>query len=143
MKYKISLEICEIEKKNYHVFVSLKIGEKPCRLLLDTGASKTVFDKEKVLQYITSKQLKSNEGKSVGLGVSEMETQEAVVKCLQFNKLTIKKLRVAVLEIGHVNLIYKNLELPEIDGVLGSDFLMKYKAVIDYRKQILKLSTDR
>lgn len=139
MKHTIKLEICEIEKKNYHLFVSLKIADKPCRLLLDTGASKTVFDKEKVLQYITSGQLKSNEGKSVGLGVSEMETQEAVVKNLQFNKLTIKKLRVAVLEIGHVNLTYKNLELPEIDGVLGSDFLMKYNAIIDYKKAVLKL----
>lgn len=142
MKCKVKLEVCEIEKKNYHVFVSLKIGEKPCRLLLDTGASKTVFDKEKILKFIPVNKLKSHDSKSVGLGTNEMETQVAVVKQLSINKLIIKKFTVAVLNIAHVNQTYATLNLPEIDGVLGSDFLMKYKAVIDYRKQILKLSTD-
>jgi hypothetical protein len=130
MKYKIALDIIELEKWNYHVFVELQIGEKKCRLLLDTGASKTVFDAEKILRFVKEIKIKANESKSVGLGVSEMETRVVDLKKLQFSKLFIKKMEVAILPISHVNTTYKALNIPEIDGVLGSDFLMKYEAVI-------------
>ncbi len=137
MKYKIKLDIIELEKRNYHVFVTLKVGEKKCRLLLDTGASKTVFDAERVLRFVKESKIKANESKSVGLGVSEMETQVANLKRLQIGKLFIKKMEVAVLPIAHVNTTYRLLNIPEIDGVLGSDFLMKYEAVIDYGKMLM------
>jgi predicted aspartyl protease len=139
MKYKIALDIIELEKRNYHVFVELKIGEKMCRLLLDTGASKTVFDAERVLLFVKEVKIKANESKSVGLGVSEMETRVVDLKKLQFGKLFIKKMEVAILPIDHVNTTYQALNIPEIDGVLGSDFLMKYEAVINYGKGILRV----
>jgi hypothetical protein len=140
VKHKLKLDVAEIEKKNYHLFIHLTIKGKPCRLLLDTGASKTVFDKDRVLQYTTKSKVKSNKSKSVGLGVSEMETFAVTLNDVKAGKLSIKKLAVAVLEIGHVNLTYSHLNLPQIDGVLGSDFLMKYNAVIDYKSSTLKLS---
>ena len=67
MKYKIKMEVCELEKKNYHLFIALKIGNKTARLLVDTGASKTVFDSERVLQFVKEKKIKTNDSKSVGL----------------------------------------------------------------------------
>ncbi len=137
--YRINLEIIEIEKGNFHLFVHLKIGEKLCRLLLDTGASKTVFDKTRVLQFVKKRKIKSHESKSVGLGVTEMETQMVKLKNVSIGKLIIEKLEVAVLNISHVNDTYEQIQLPKIDGVLGSDFLMKYKAVINYDKANLKL----
>jgi predicted aspartyl protease len=137
MKYKINIIIEELEHKNYHLFVNLTISGVDCRLLLDTGASKTVFDSEKVLWFVKPDKIKANESKSVGLGVSEMETHVVTLKKIKFGKLEIKKMEVAVLPIGHVNTTYQLLEIPEIDGVLGSDFLMKYEAVIDYAKMTM------
>jgi predicted aspartyl protease len=139
MKHKIKLDIIEIERHNFHVFIELNIAEKNCRLLLDTGASKTVFDTEKVLRFVKEVKIKANESKSVGLGVIEMETKVVNLKKIQLGKLCIKKMEVAVLSISHVNTTYQLLNIPKIDGVLGSDFLMKYKAVIDYDKGILRL----
>ncbi len=141
MKYKIKLEICELEKKNYHVFVSLMIGNKTARLLVDTGASKTVFDSERVLQFVHEKKIKNNDSKSVGLGVAEMETKVVKLKNVIIGKLTLKKLDVAVLPIGHVNQTYKQINLPPIDGVLGSDFFMKFKAVINYSNAKIIINT--
>jgi predicted aspartyl protease len=57
--YKIKIDVREIEKKNYHLFIDLKMGGKPCRLLLDTGASKTVLDAGRILT-ICDKQTRSN-----------------------------------------------------------------------------------
>lgn len=138
--YKIKIDIREIEKKNYHLFVNLHIGGKPCRLLLDTGASKTVFDATQVLKFVKEDKIELNESKSVGLGVSEMETRIAKLKDLKIGRAAFKKMEVAVLNISHVNETYRLIEIPEIDGVLGSDFLMRYDAVINYKKAILKIS---
>ena len=138
MKYNIKLDIIEIEKHNFHLFIELNIAEKQCRLLLDTGASKTVFDTEKVLRFVKEVKIKANESKSVGLGVSAMETKVVNLKKVQIGKLSIKKMEVAVLSIAHVNTTYQILNIPEIDGVLGSDFLMKYAAVIDCGKMVMK-----
>lgn len=141
MKHKIKLDVRELEKKTYHLFVSLTIKGKPCRLLLDTGASKTVFDAERVLQYVSKKKFKANESKSVGLGVAEMETQVVNLKQVKIKKCTIAKMEVAVLPIAHVNETYHKIGFPPIDGVLGSDFLMKSKAVINYRTQTLIINS--
>jgi hypothetical protein len=137
--YKIKIDVREIEKKNYHLFVDLKIGKHACRLLLDTGASKTVFDAGRILRFVKEDKVKLHESKSVGLGVSEMETRVARLKDIKIGKAEFKKWEVAVLPIGHVNETYRLIDVPEIDGVLGSDFLMKHEAVINYTKGTLKI----
>jgi hypothetical protein len=140
MKHKIKLHIAELEKKTYHLFIELRIGETKSRLLLDTGASKTVFDSERILRFVKEGKIETNESKSIGLGVDEMETKVVMLKQLKVGNLLMKKLEVAVLPLVHVNVTYKQLNLPEIDGVLGSDFLMKYKAVINYGKAYVTLN---
>lgn len=139
MKHKVRVDIRQIERKNYHLFINLEVNGTHCRLLIDTGASKTVFDTERVLRFTEAHKIEHHELKSVGLGVSDMETQMATLKNICVGKLKIRKMQVAILPIAHVNQTYNQLKLPEIDGVLGSDFLMKYKAVLDYNKAILRL----
>ena len=48
-------------------------------------------------------------------------------------------LETILLDLTHVNVSYEKLDLPAIDGVLGSDLMMEYKAVIDYQKKELTL----
>jgi hypothetical protein len=55
----------------------------------------------------------------------------------------LNKLEVAVLPIGHVNQTYQQINLPPIDGVLGSDFLTKYKAIINYPEAMIKLNVTK
>lgn len=139
MAVKLIVEIAEIERKNYHLFLMLEVNGKTCRLLIDTGASKTVFDSERVLQFISAEHIIAHDVKSVGLGVTEMETQMAKLKHIKLGRLSLKKWWVAVLPLQHVNQTYASIHLPPIDGVLGSDFLMRYQAVINFKKQELKL----
>jgi len=136
---KIKLIVEEIEKKNFHLFVIINIGKKFARLLLDTGASKTVFDKGKILKFVKLSRLLAHEGKSVGLGISDAETQVVKLNNIQIGKLAINSFEVAVLDISNVNITYNQISIPDIDGVLGSDFLMKYKATIDFNKGVLVL----
>jgi hypothetical protein len=140
MMHKTPLIIAEIEAKNYHLFIELTVNNIPCRLLLDTGASKTVMDTDRVQAFVTNpKDIVAHHSKSVGLGTQDMETQVATLRNWRINQFEIRKFEVAVLPIAHVNQTYQQLNIPAIDGVLGSDFLMKYNAVIDYKKRILNL----
>ncbi len=109
------------------------------RLLIDTGASKTVFDKKLVLKFVKQDKLRVNKSKSVGLGTSDVETKIVELSKLQFGTMKVKEIEIAVLDLSHVNHSYKQIKLPKIDGVLGSDFLMKYKAVINFPKATLEL----
>jgi predicted aspartyl protease len=138
--HKIRLEIIELEKKNYHIFIQASVDGQPARFLLDTGASRTVLDATQVLRFVKADKIMLHESKSVGLGVTEMETKAAKLRNLKMGKARVKKMEVAVLDISHVNTTYDLIGIPRIDGVLGSDFLMKYEAVINYAKATLKLS---
>lgn len=136
----IPLEIIEIDKGNFHVFVNLKINKISCRMLLDTGASKTVMDTERVHAFLSAKdQVQSHHTKSVGLGASELDTYVATLRNWEMNKFLLRKFEVAILPIAHVNTTYQSINLAPIDGVLGSDFLVKYRAIINYKKQLMKL----
>ncbi|MDB5141825.1 MAG: clan aspartic protease, partial [Mucilaginibacter sp.] len=48
---------------------------------------------------------------------------------------------VAVLDLSSINIAYRQLNHPEVLGVLGGDILMKYKAVIDYGKETIRFKT--
>jgi len=137
--HKTKIIIQEIEKKNYHLFIHIKIGKQTSRLMIDTGASKTVFDSTCVLKFVKKKDLQPNKSKSVGLGTSDVETKIVEINNLKLGTMKVKKLEIAVLDLSHVNHSYEEIKLPKIDGVLGSDFLMKYNAVINYPKALLKL----
>ena len=139
MKTIIPLHIRSIEEGNYHVFLRVKVGRYASNLLLDTGASKTVFDHQAILRFIRDKEIKEYDSQSVGLGSSGIKTEVAVIKNLRFGELKLKEFEVAVLDLSHVNHTYKQIKIEPIDGVLGSDFLMKYQAVINYKKAELQL----
>lgn len=138
-KDKLDIEFSEIDPDNFHLFVRIKIGPKKARLLLDTGASKTVFDQTRILKFIKSNTLKDVEGNSVGLGSNHVETQITKIKSLSFGKIKLSNVEVASMNLNNVLETYTMLKMEAIDGVLGSDLLYRLKAVIDYEKKVLKV----
>ena len=139
-KIKIPIEVLSLQEEGYHLFVKGKLGDYPLHLLIDTGASKTVFDKGRILRFAEEKNFLRLEKLSTGLGTTIMETQSTVLKKFQVGKLVIPDFEVIVIDLSHVNLTYAKLDLPAIDGVLGSDLMVKHHAIIDYKKKELKLS---
>jgi len=135
----LPIELLFIEDAGYHLLVKAKVNGKAATLLIDTGASKTVFDKGRILRFTDEKNFRQLEKLSTGLGTSRMETQSAILKKFQLGKLSLSLFETIVIDLSHVNLTYAKLDLPAIDGVLGSDLMVKYHALIDYRKKELKL----
>ncbi|MGZ5304884.1 MAG: retropepsin-like aspartic protease, partial [Bacteroidia bacterium] len=69
----LPIEVISIKDEGYHLFVVVMVNEQPIRLLLDTGASRTVFDMEVIQQVCADIELEENEDKATGLGSSQVE----------------------------------------------------------------------
>ncbi|RLD67776.1 MAG: clan AA aspartic protease [Bacteroidetes bacterium] len=145
MRKKISnipLEMMNIEGDGYHLMIEAEVNNKTVRLLVDTGASKTVFDKTRLQSLIeegAEEEFEDLEQLSTGLGTNSMQGQVAILDSLKIGALQIDNYPVVVLDMDHVNQSYEMLGDRGIDGVLGSDLLKEYDAVIYFKKEILKV----
>lgn len=135
----IPFKILNIDNEGYHLLIKVTINGKASKLVLDTGASKTVFDKSRITKIIKQKDFEKHDKLSTGLGTNTMESHFTVIKKLKIGKLEINNYKAVLLDLSHVNHSYSQIGLPKIDGVLGSDILNDYKAVIDYEKKVLKM----
>jgi len=145
MRKKISnipLELMNIEGDGYHLMIEAKVNSHPVRLLVDTGASKTVFDKTRLQSLVeegADEHYEDLEQLSTGLGTNSMQGQVAELDSFKFGEVEIQDYPVVVLDMDHVNQSYDMLGDRGIDGVLGSDILKKYDAVIYFKKKVLKM----
>ena len=141
MVTKIPIQKLSIEGEGFHLMIKTKINGKKANILIDTGASRTVFDSEQIKNFIPEDHIEfeNNEKLSTGLGTNSLVSQATTIKKLQFGNLIIKNYTAVILDMKHINQSYTALDFPAIDGVLGSDLLSKYKAVIYYKEKILKL----
>lgn len=140
MAIKIPIRLLNIEGDGFHLQVTIKINGKTANAILDTGASKTVFDKERIALFLKKEKIAEHERLSTGLGTTTMQSQQVTLNKISIGKLEIIEYNGVVLDLSHVNQTYKLIGLKPIDGVLGSDLLEKYEAVINYKKKILELT---
>jgi len=131
----VPLQIIDLHGDGYHPLVEIKANGTPHTLVLDTGASKTAFDHDILEQ--SGAAIVASERLSTGLGVTNMSSSTAVINDIQIGDLHIEHFEVAVLDLSAINVAYRQLNHPEVLGVLGGDILVKYNAIIDYGKQVL------
>jgi len=143
MKIKIPIRLLNIEGDGFHLQVKMVINGKKANAILDTGASKTVFDKTRIHHFLVTEKLKDNERLSTGLGTASMQSHVVVLKNLKLGKLSVNDYPAVVLDLNHVNQTYLQLGLEPIDGVIGSDLLNEYSALVDYGKKVLVLKTGK
>ncbi|MCF6332476.1 MAG: aspartyl protease family protein [Draconibacterium sp.] len=141
MKIKIPLHLIELEEDNFHLIVTTTFSDGTNgNWVIDTGASKTVFDKTLVGKYAILED-EPDEVHTIGIGESLLETSMALLNTVQLEKLKIGDMKVALLDLSHINELYSKAGNLKICGLIGGDFLMKYRAMIDYNKRLLILNS--
>ena len=118
---------------NYHPFVEVIVEDKICNWLIDTGASKSVVDRafyEKKLR----RKMKVIKQDTTGLHSTVAESYTGTIKKLKIGSAKINDYTIAGVDLSHVNSSYRKMDIEAIAGILGSDILLKQKAVIDYGK---------
>lgn len=135
----IPLNIIDLHGDGFHPVLDIVIFNKPFKVVLDTGASRTAFDRDLLIQANQEADIIASERLSTGLGTNTMESATTVIENIWIGDMMIPEMEVAVLDLSAINVAYRELGHPEVLGVLGSDVLMKYNAVVDFGKKILKL----
>ena len=138
-KIKVPLQLIELEDDNYHLVAASVLPDGETGYwVVDTGASKTVFDKNRSANY-------QNTGEdpekihTAGIGDTPLETAIDYLHPFYLGKLKVKNLRVALLDLESINQFYSQATNLHICGLLGGDFLLKHHAMVDYKKRVLLL----
>ena len=121
----------DLHEDGFHPLLDITLFNKPFKVVLDTGASRTAFDHQLLLAANEDAPIIASERLSTGLGTNTMQSATAVINNIWIGELLIDEIEVAVLDLSTINIAYRELGHPEVLGVIGSDILMKYKAVID------------
>lgn len=130
--HKAELEILNLQHDGFHLLVEVFVFNKLFKAVVDTGASRTVFDKTTVEMYIGKESLLLSDKLSTGLGTNSMESHTLVVPELTIGDLHILNFESAVLDLSMINVAYQAMDVGPIIGVIGGDILVKHKAVINY-----------
>jgi predicted aspartyl protease len=139
MKTTLPVNILHIDNDGYHLLAEITINRKKANVIIDTGASRTVFDKTRIKKFVKTRSTKIKDKLSTGLGTSNMESHHVEISSMSIGKIRVRKYATILLDLSHVNNSYGNLGLPPIDGVLGSDILFTFRAKIDYGKSMMEL----
>lgn len=133
----IPIKIIELEKNNFHLLVIGKIGRsKKMYWIVDTGASRSVFDINEEQYYDKKNISEEEEYQSAGINPGKIQTGIGTIHNLKFGKLKIKEIDLVLIDLQYVNKIYGKFDkenLPVV-GLIGSDILKKYGACIDFSK---------
>jgi len=136
---KVPLQIIDLQSEGFHPLIAITLFGKNFILVLDTGASKTAFDKTLLIEADPLTRITLSDRLSTGLGTNSMASYTEIIDDLTIGDLRIEEFEAAVLDLSAINIAYAQLNHPQVLGVLGGDILAKYKAVIDYGNELLWL----
>lgn len=122
IKFKIS--------KTQHLLIKGKINGIEGTFILDTGASNSCVDFEGIERFELSAD--DSDTKAAGAGGIGMTTQTSVKNTLRLGHWKDKNFGLVIFDMSHVNEALRQYKAKPVHGILGSDILMKGKAIIDY-----------
>lgn len=131
----IPFELVELEAGTYHILVKAEFGEEnEGWWLIDTGACISVIDQDRVELY----RLNGSSGISAkGLGKDVIDTGSGIIPEFRLNGTSYGPISVATVDLHHINTEYSKFSDKRIIGLLGSDFLLKNSAIINYGEKLL------
>lgn len=137
------MELMDIMGEIKHHIVPCKINGKTGKLLVDTGASKTVFDTQRFKRFKHKGKICLAPAPSAGAGGSINGMQITILKNVTVLKnASIKNYLVALADLSHINNLFTSFKTEPVDGVLGNDFLISHGATIDFANDSIQLNFD-
>ena len=113
-----------------HITATLSVNGKPCIFLIDTGGGATLIDKSKKYKF----GLEASKTGDYAAGIGSVSALTKTSATLQINGYEIEEKNLYLMDISYINSEFRKNHARQVDGVLGTDFLDKYEAVIDYSR---------
>lgn len=139
MKTRIPINFVELDDLGIHLVIKAKIGKKYINIIIDTGASKTVFDETLLSNYCKLID-DDNVIESKGINSEILKTQKATINNITFGRIKFNDFETILIDLSNINEIYSEFSDLTIFGLLGGDFLIKHNAVINYFNKTITIS---
>ena len=139
----LPVRLLDIEGEGFHVMIKGKINGMEANFLVDTGASRSVFDPTVIARFVDNPQFEKKNGITAGVGGSNLESSTFTINSLMFGDIEIKDYEAVALDLENVHETYQKLGLPAIDGIIGGDLLYLFKATINYRLRKIRFTKPR
>lgn len=139
----IPIQLLDIEGDGFHVMIQGKINGMEANFLVDTGASRSVFDIHSITAYIPQLQLEKKTSMTAGIASSDFDIYSFIIDNLEIGDIALQSYEAVAVDLTEVHESYQKLELPLITGIIGGDLLVKLKATINYRLKKIRLTKPR
>ena len=139
----LPFRLLDIEGDGFHVMIEGKINGMEARFLVDTGASRSVFDPQVITRFVENPTFEKKLGITAGVGGSDLESSTFIIDSLSFGDIEIRHYEAVALDLENVHETYQKLGLPAIDGIIGGDLLYRLKATLNYRLRKIRFTKPR
>ena len=134
----VPLKLINLQDDGFHLLVEVVVFKEKYFAVLDTGASRSVFDKSLIEKHVSGTLQVSDEINAATL-FTTTTTIQATIPQLKIGALKINNYETVAFDLQSVTDTYQQFGHPPIMGIIGGDILMQYKAIIDYNKLQLRL----
>ncbi len=139
MTRSLSFKVVEIETDSYHLIVDAHIGDVPVKLIVDTGASRSVIDKS----FDSGIRVEGiDDTVAVGFMSSNVNIELALIPSLIVGGIKFDDFPIALADLTALQDLYSKITGFSVDGLLGCDFLVKNITSINFRTKKIYLKQN-
>ncbi|KAB2872008.1 MAG: hypothetical protein F9K37_01590 [Bacteroidales bacterium] len=122
MPKSIPFKLVELEPESYHMLVDATINGEPVKLILDSGASRSVLDKI----YDSGERIEGiSDTVAVGFMSDNVNIELASIPNLLVAGVKFNDFPIALADLSSLRELYKNITGLSVAGLLGCDFLVQ------------------
>ena len=122
-----------------HITVTLQVNGKPCVLLVDTGGGATLIDISKREKY----QLEAIAMREYAAGIGSVSPLVRTSALIRVGEHEFRDDSLFLMDIAYLNAEFKKVRSRQVDGVMGTDFLERHRAIIDYARSKIYLKSKQ
>ena len=134
----IPLKLINLQDDGFHLLVEVVVFKEKHFAVLDTGASRSVFDKSLIEKHL-SETIKVSDEINAATLFTTTTTIQATIPELKIGRLKIPTYETVAFDLQSVSDTYEQFGHPPIGCIIGGDILMKHNAIIDYENLVLIL----
>lgn len=140
MKISVPIIVESLQGDGFHLFCEVKINRKKFLMVLDTGASRSVFDHDLLEFHFQIEKSAVGDKKSSSINSEVSVSFLGVLKEFKIGRLNLENYQAVMIDLTYVNELYAQMKLPPIIGILGCDVLVPQEAKIDLKSQKMTLT---
>jgi predicted aspartyl protease len=125
-----------LAKKSGHIVTKATLNGHTGRFIIDTGASATCVDQELYKEFQLTTEFME---KQIGTASGSLRPRVSHSNTLELSEWNDEDTSLLSMDMSYINMALKAEGMRAIQGLLGADFLIASKAVIDYRGKFIYL----